>query len=112
MSDQAKLFLLQRRLEEIRRSKRNFTITVIVLTILSGVILNIYGVDLFTGFILCAFGTLTVWVIQNYYGKQEAGILWHIHQMAITIPKCPNCGKEIPQGNFEFCPFCGKSLKP
>jgi intracellular septation protein A len=112
MSDQAKLFLLQRRLEEIRRSKRNFTITVIVLTILSGVILNIYGVDLFTGLILCTVGTLTVWFIQNYYGKQEAGILWHIQQMAITIPKCPNCGKEIPQGNFEFCPFCGKSLKP
>jgi small nuclear ribonucleoprotein (snRNP)-like protein len=26
--------------------------------------------------------------------------------------KCPICGKEIPQGNYTFCPFCGNSLKP
>jgi hypothetical protein len=86
---------------------------VLVLAILSGVIFNIYGIDLFTGLILwISFGILAMWFVQSYYGKQEAGILWHIEQMAITIPKCPNCGKEIPQGNFEFCPFCGKSLKP
>ena len=29
-----------------------------------------------------------------------------------SIDKCPNCGKEIPQGNYTFCPFCGNSLKP
>ena len=33
-------------------------------------------------------------------------------QEAEEKPKCPNCGKEIPQGNYTFCPFCGKSLKP
>lgn len=26
------------------------------------------------------------------------------------IKKCFNCEKEIPQGNYAFCPFCGKSI--
>lgn len=24
--------------------------------------------------------------------------------------KCPKCGKDMPQGDFDFCPFCGNSL--
>jgi len=24
---------------------------------------------------------------------------------------CPSCKKLLPEGNFEFCPFCGHSLK-
>ena len=35
-----------------------------------------------------------------------------IEQLSKSVGKCPDCGKEIPQGNFTFCPFCGKSLKP
>ncbi len=29
----------------------------------------------------------------------------------IPNPPCLNCGKELPNKNFEFCPFCGKSNK-
>jgi rRNA maturation endonuclease Nob1 len=32
-------------------------------------------------------------------------------QLANGFHKCSVCGKSIPQGNFEFCPFCGKPLK-
>ena len=35
-----------------------------------------------------------------------------IKQLTNRGNKCPNCGKEIPQGDFGFCPFCGTSLKP
>jgi uncharacterized protein CbrC (UPF0167 family) len=28
-----------------------------------------------------------------------------------SIYKCTNCGKEIPKGDFSFCPSCGTSLK-
>jgi hypothetical protein len=29
----------------------------------------------------------------------------------VTPTSCPACGKRISQENYEFCPFCGKSLK-
>jgi len=34
-----------------------------------------------------------------------------IEQLSKSAGKCPDCGKEIPQGSFAFCPFCGTSLK-
>ena len=34
------------------------------------------------------------------------------HNLIPTITACPHCHKQITQGNFEFCPFCGNSLKP
>jgi hypothetical protein len=35
-----------------------------------------------------------------------------IEQLTSGIVNCPTCGKEIPKGNFVFCPFCGNSLRP
>lgn len=29
----------------------------------------------------------------------------------VRIPPCPKCGKQIPQGNYAFCPFCGTALE-
>ncbi|MBN1245115.1 zinc-ribbon domain-containing protein [Candidatus Bathyarchaeota archaeon] len=47
------------------------------------------------------------WVnaINNQLSKRQ------IEQLSNHISKCPNCGKQIPQGDFGFCPFCGTSLK-
>ena len=33
-----------------------------------------------------------------------------IEKLESEEKKCPKCGKEMPQGNFDFCPFCGKPL--
>jgi hypothetical protein len=35
-----------------------------------------------------------------------------IEQLSKSVGKCHGCGKEIPQGNYAFCPSCGISLKP
>jgi len=56
-------------------------------------------------------GTVVVFSVDRHYRSEEFKILGLIQQMTFQIPKCPNCGKEIPQGDFEFCPFCGNSLK-
>jgi len=29
----------------------------------------------------------------------------------VGIQRCPKCGKQIPQGNFPFCPYCGATLE-
>ena len=28
-----------------------------------------------------------------------------------SAASCPQCGKEFPEGEFGFCPFCGSSLQ-
>jgi hypothetical protein len=83
LSEQVQLLILQRRLKEIRKSRRNWTIIVFVVAIFLGFIWNGYGFDFFTGLVLWMFfGTLAVWVVNNYYRKQELGILWQIEQVA------------------------------
>lgn len=109
MSEQAQLFLLQRRLNEIKNYKRYALILGITFSI---VLALIWPFDFFIGLFLAMFvGTAIVWGVEWHYRKEEFRILQMIQKMAISIPKCPKCGKEIPQGNFDFCPFCGNSLK-
>ena len=106
------MFLLQRRLDEIKKRKRNITILSLVIVALLGVVSQLYGLDFVTGmFLAIGIGFFVGVPLNGYYGKQESAILWEIQRMATYNPKCFNCGKEIPQGNFKLCPFCGKSLK-
>ena len=112
MSEQARLLLLQMQLDQVRKSRRNWAISLIVVAIFFGFVWNGYGFDFFTGLVLTMFfGTLGEYVVLDHYGKQETAILWQIEQMAAVIQKCPSCGKDVPQGNFDFCPFCGNSLR-
>ena len=111
LSEQAKLFLLQRKLEDIRKTRRNITISVIVLAVLLGVGGNLYGLDFGTVMIL-SLGLMVLGLFwSSMYSKQENAILGEIQRMARVMPKCSSCGKQIPEGNFDFCPFCGKSLE-
>jgi hypothetical protein len=43
---------------------------------------------------------------QSWFNEHQRGLT-----AALRKPRCPNCGNEIPEGNIEFCSFCGKSLK-
>ena len=109
MSEQAQLFLLQRRLTEIQKHKRNSRIIGGAFCIILALV---WPYDFITGIVLAIFvATSIVWGVQRLYRKEELRILGLINQITISTPKCSNCGKEITQGNFEFCPFCGNSLK-
>ena len=111
MSEQAKLALLIVKLNDIRKTRRNLAISVIVIAVMLGVVGNLVGVD-FLVLMTIAVGLMVVGLFtDSQYAKQEATIRWEIQQMATLIPKCSSCGKEVPQGNFEFCPFCGNQLK-
>ena len=39
-------------------------------------------------------------------------LMRELDSMSVKIPTCPKCGKELPKGKFDFCPFCGNSLTP
>jgi hypothetical protein len=62
---------------------------------------------------------ILMWVICVYWclssarqaKKQCNELLEQMKGFTFTKLKCSNCQKEIPIGNFEFCPFCGNPLK-
>jgi len=59
-------------------------------------------------------GVIGLVVVFSLGSKNEIErIKWtnELGQIVFTIPKCPNCQKELPIGNFDFYPHCGKSLK-
>ena len=66
---------------------------------------------LFLG-IIGAIGTVLFFVGEFVYEKEKAGLMNELNHLSIKIPICPKCGKQVPEGNFAFCPFCGASLKP
>ena len=45
------------------------------------------------------------------YNSQYKKLKKELESINASFPKCPKCGKELPQRNFEFCPFCGNPLK-
>jgi len=115
LSEEAKIAYLQEKIKESRGNQKGGW-TLFILGIVDSVIgfgfepiLGQYGTFMgIAGIPLAGLG-LGYGVYSNY---QYQKLLQQLKEMAIVNPKCPNCGKEIPQGNFEFCPFCGKTLKP
>jgi MFS superfamily sulfate permease-like transporter len=109
LSEQAQLFLLQRRLKEIKNHKRNSCILGGAFCV---IIALVWPYDFITGIVLAIFVAASiVWGVERLYRNEELKIFGLINQITIFTPKCSNCGKEIPQGNFDFCPFCSNSLK-
>ncbi len=47
----------------------------------------------------------------GYCQAQHSNIVKQKRFLGTTIQACTNCKKELPKGSFDFCPFCGKSLK-
>jgi hypothetical protein len=116
LSEQAKLVYLQERIRDTKRRERgglaSFVIGVILAAVgfglndprflgLGGTLMGIGGV------ILAVIGSIE-WL---YYMYQYNRYMEDLKKMTVTIPKCPKCGRELPQGNFAFCPFCGVSLE-
>ena len=43
--------------------------------------------------------------------KTKINLIGKLEEMSIKVSACPNCKKEVLQGTFEVCPFCGKPLR-
>ena len=78
------MFLLKDKLERVRKSRRNSTILVFVMVIVSGLFWNeYYEFDFLTGLILATvLGTVAVWLIRVYYGKQELAVIRQIENLS------------------------------
>ena len=111
---QTKLANIKERIEKARNnSLGGVYLNIMAAAVISaGIVLSSY-----TGFsylVFCAFTGAVFAAIGLYSvakcGKEYSSLIKEIEEMTIQTPKCNDCGKELPQGDFEFCPYCGKSL--
>jgi hypothetical protein len=107
------LSYLQKRLIELDNARGKAILLGIIGSIIFGFFWNVWlEYDFAVGFILVIAISIAISVpLDGYYKKEKMKMFFEIQQITRSIPKCANCGKEIPQGNFDFCPFCGNSLK-
>jgi hypothetical protein len=114
LSEQAKLTYLQEKIKEARSAQKGGWILFILgladsvigfgLSPVSGQVGILMGI---VGIPLAGMGLGVVF----YYIYQYNRLLEQLKLIATVTPKCPKCGKELPQGDLTFCPFCGTSLK-
>jgi hypothetical protein len=43
--------------------------------------------------------------------KTKMNLIKKLGAMSVKVSACPNCKKQVLQGAFESCPFCGKPLR-
>jgi hypothetical protein len=116
LSEQARLVYLQEKMRQAKREERFGTLIfvtgVIFITIYT--LLTQYSPSpsgiwiLVIGLVFAALGFAGI----GYYSYQHMLLMKQLEKMTIKILTCPKCGKQIPQGNFTFCPFCGSPLLP
>lgn len=118
MSEQANLTFLQEKIKDAKSHERS-GITFMVLGIILAVIgFSFYGYGWVVGWSLLVLGIVGVimaifGILENlFYFRVRIRLMRELERMAIKIPTCSKCGKQIPQGNYTFCPFCGSPLTP
>lgn len=117
MSNEAKLVYIQEKMRETKRRERTAYVGAILgmgLAVVgfvlsdprflstSGIVLGVIGI------IGAVIEAISYAVNMQRYDK----LVDELGTMAKAIPTCPKCGKEIPKGNYTFCPFCGSPLIP
>jgi hypothetical protein len=123
LSEEAKIAYLQEKIKEAKRNEKHGAISIVSAGVFGGagiifiVLGNAFGVieTIYAGISLiaiCIFMFIFGIYVSLHYEGQYKNLMKELEGMAILNPRCPTCGKELPKGNFAFCPFCGKSLKP
>ena len=126
MSEEAKVVYLQEKIKQVKSYERFGAIFAVLGAILvfflyffPFIMAEIYSYSptpptyppsdsgLVLGILFIAFGV----AVSIYYRVQGWRSMEQLLRMAAANPTCPHCKKELPKGNFAFCPFCGVSLK-
>lgn len=114
MSEAARIALLQEMMRDAKRNERGGLVICIV-----GVVLSVAGfsttslaqnsVNLGVIGILVAAAGFAVYL---HYARLYSKFVAQLAKIAFkSAMPCPQCGKELPEGEFGFCPFCGYQLK-
>ena len=68
---------------------------------------------------LAGIGIVIVGIIGAFYCllKEQGArmeyerLVGELNRLGTMVPKCSKCGKQIPQGEVRFCPFCGTEVR-
>lgn len=113
MSEAARIALLQEMMADAKRGERGGLLACVV-----GVILSVTGfsttwlaansinLGLF-GLVIAAVG----FAVYLHYARLYSRLVGQLAKIAFkSATPCPRCGKALPEGEFDFCPFCGGAL--
>jgi hypothetical protein len=118
MGEQSKIFVLQRELCKVRsyaRALSIISISAMLLMIIGFVVTFVFsefGAQIgapiigIIGSIFFPLGAIGEWRVN----KTKMNLIKKLEAMSVKISACPNCKKQVLQGSFESCPFCGKPL--
>ena len=83
----------------------------IVISIVLYLELGPYPIFVTTTAMSIAVAVIGIFLVFHENGKKET-LMKELESLAHRAPICPKCSKQIPQGNYTFCPFCGSPLTP
>jgi len=118
-SGQAKIAALQEELKKARSYARTLGILSIffVMLMIVGFVITFFYPEFgarigapilgILGAIFFPLGAIGEWRAN----KTKMNLIRKLEEMSIKFLACPNCNKEVLQGAFEVCPFCGKPLR-
>jgi uncharacterized paraquat-inducible protein A len=114
LSEAARIALIQEMMRDAKRNERGGLLACII-----GIVVSVAGfstIPLATnsrnlgvvGLVIAAVGFL----VYLQYARLYSRFVGQLAKIAFkSATPCPQCGKELPEGEFGFCPFCGSSLK-
>jgi uncharacterized membrane protein YjjP (DUF1212 family) len=116
MSEQARIASLQEKIKEARNEERNYDIWASISGFSAGGGFALYfslNRDLFFLVLGIAgvIGVLLFGTVSFLAKKTKTQLMKELDSLSMKVPTCQKCGKQIPQGNFTFCPFCGTALE-
>jgi hypothetical protein len=118
-SGQAKIAALQEELKKARSYARTLGILSIffVMLMIVGFVITFFYPEFgkrigapilgILGAIFFPLGAIGEWRAN----ETKMNLIRKLEEMSIKFLACPNCNKEVLQGAFEVCPFCGKPLR-
>jgi len=107
LSEEARVAYLRERIDEAKRSERNWGIMATIVLIFA---IGSYFLEVGLELVIVQVIVFVVAVVMELLStRNRIRLMEELRKMALVEP-CPKCGKQIPEGNFAFCPFCGANL--
>jgi len=113
LSEAARIALLQEMMAGAKRGERGGLLACVV-----GIIVSAAGFSTpwlaansinlgILGLVIAAVG----FAVYLHYARLYSKFVAQLAKIAFkTATPCPHCRKTLPEGEFDFCPFCGVSL--
>ncbi|UCG44824.1 MAG: hypothetical protein JSV58_05370 [Candidatus Bathyarchaeota archaeon] len=111
MSNEAKIALLQLRIREANRDKWIAYVLGCASLLPIALLYQSYDVPyemvflIGLPFFIGGIGT------GQYYRYQKHRLMKKLERMTKGYTECPKCRKEIPSGDYKYCPLCSASLE-